>query len=71
MMIYMMRNGDGYIMSLHNPVKSLKGKTGQLNDDTKLFEVKKMFFSANTSSYSHYVFSTLDLDDTGVITFEV
>ena len=27
--------------------------------------------SANASSYSHYVFSTLDLDDTGVITFEV
>ena len=29
------------------------------------------FLSANASSYSHYVFSTLDLDDTGVITFEV
>ena len=29
------------------------------------------YFSANLSSYSHYVFSTLDHEDTGVITFEV
>ena len=27
--------------------------------------------SASLSSYSHYVFATLDHDDTGVITFEV
>ena len=27
--------------------------------------------SANTSSYSHYVFSALDTEDSGVITFEV
>ena len=32
---------------------------------------RQIIFAANTSSYSHYVFSTLDLDDTGVITFEV
>ena len=28
-------------------------------------------FSANISSYSHYVFSTLDHEDSGIITFEV
>ena len=56
----------------YNAGKIVTGKTGQFNDDTKPFKFKQnLFFSANASSYSHYVFSTLDLDDTGVITFEV
>ena len=30
-----------------------------------------LLLSANVSSYSHYVFSTLDHEDSGIITFEV
>lgn len=30
-----------------------------------------IIFAANISSYSHYVFSTLDHEDSGIITFEV
>ena len=35
------------------------------------FSVSDQTFSANLSSYSHYVFSAMDLQETGVITFEV
>ena len=43
------------------------------NLDRELFQSMPNFFplSANISSYSHYVFATLDHEDTGVITFEV
>jgi len=37
---------------------------------SKFFPLVGDAYNANASSYSHYVFSTLDLDDTGVITFE-
>ena len=32
---------------------------------------KYILLTANISSYSHYVFSTLDHEDSGIITFEV
>jgi hypothetical protein len=38
---------------------------------TKPLSVSDQCFSANLSSYSHYVFSAMDLQETGVITFEV
>ena len=41
------------------------------NSYKKYFTTTFRYFSANLSSYSHYVFSTLDHEDTGVITFEV
>ena len=44
---------------------------GNIAKQRKMFQMFTFLFSANASSYSHYVFSTLDLDDTGVITFEV
>ena len=34
-------------------------------------QLRSSSISASLSSYSHYVFATLDHDDTGVITFEV
>ena len=36
-----------------------------------LFFLCSLAFSAALSSYSHYVFATLDHNDSGVITFEV
>ena len=42
-----------------------------LLDQYLQFHILFFYFSANLSSYSHYVFSTLDHEDTGVITFEV
>lgn len=45
--------------------------TGLITEET-FHDIYSRFFphGANISSYSHYVFSTLDHEDTGVITFE-
>lgn len=46
-------------------------KSDDFYERKNVFTITFCYFSANLSSYSHYVFSTLDHEDTGVITFEV